>query len=142
MLLKPVKHYTELIKNARAAEEEGELEKAASFYEEAIRQHQLETVPYSRLMIIYRKLKQEKDELRVIDAGLKRFQDHYDDKPSKLLEGHPGAEKLSRALFRKVSGKEGTYYPEPIPGWIKRRENVQKKLDGKPARKTRKTAKK
>jgi hypothetical protein len=137
MALKPVKHYTELIRNARAAEESGELEKAASFYEDAIRQHPLETVPYSRLMIIYRKLKQDKDELRVIDAGLHRFQDHYDEKPSKLLGGHPGAEKLSRALFRKVSGKEGAYYPEPIPTWMKRRETVEKKLDRKPAGKKR-----
>src|SRR3982750_549838 len=100
MAIRSVKHYTELIRSAKAVEEEGELEKAASLYEDAIRQHPLETEPFNRLMIIYRKLKQPADEIRVIDAGLHLFQEHYDEKPSKLLGSNKTAEKLSKALFR------------------------------------------
>jgi len=39
------KHYTELIEQARMVEAEGELEKAASIYEEAISQDPMDEFP-------------------------------------------------------------------------------------------------
>jgi hypothetical protein len=67
------KHYTEYLKQARTFEEDGEPEKAASLYELAIKQAPFEELPYNRLMIIYRKLKQPREELRVINKALDVF---------------------------------------------------------------------
>jgi tetratricopeptide (TPR) repeat protein len=131
MGLKAVKPYKELINQATELENDGELEKAASAYEDALKQHSLEELPYTRLMIIYRKLKDYQAELRIINKGLKAFQDHYDKKEEKQLEKHPGLEKLSKAFMKSTTGKSNTsymYYPEPIPKWTLRKKTVEKKL--------------
>lgn len=131
MALSKVKHYSELIREGRRAETDDEPEKAASLYESALRQEPLEALPFNRLMIIYRKLGQPKDELRIIDKALELFQDHYDHKSDKLIGSNSKAAQLSRALARSVSGKNkdlSFYYPEPVPTWLKRRAVVEKKL--------------
>jgi len=61
--------------DGRAAEENGDLEGAAKLYEENIKSDHADPYAYERLMIIYRKLKKYKDELRVIDRGIKIFSD-------------------------------------------------------------------
>jgi tetratricopeptide (TPR) repeat protein len=127
-----IRHYTELISQARLHEEDGEIEKAATLYERAIRQEPFLEFPYNRLMIIYRKLKQPEDEARVIRKALQVFQDYYDRKPEKMKSTNPRAAKLSKALLKMVEGKKkinaGTNYPEPIPSWIRRMKVVEKKL--------------
>ena len=124
-------HYTEHIKQARAVEANGELEKAASIYEQAIKQEPFEELPYSRLMIIYRKLKQPKDELRVIKKALDVFQSHYDEK-AVHYSGRDKIGQLSKALLKSMSGSNRTasytQYPEPIPRWTLRKKAVEKKL--------------
>jgi tetratricopeptide (TPR) repeat protein len=126
------KHYTEYIEQARATEADGELEKAASLYEQAIQQEPFDQLPYNRLMIIYRKLKQPKDELRVIEKALDVFQSYYDEKAAHY-SGKDKIGQLSRALLKSVTGtsKKTSYtqYPEPIPKWTVRRKAVQKKIE-------------
>jgi len=113
------------------AEEEvkGNLQQAAKYYEAAIKDERPDEVPFNRLMVIYRKLKQYKDELRVINQGIRKFEDFYrkQSAPSK-------GKKLSQLsdAFMKSSGlkdRKGNnlYNPEPIGKWMKRREVVQKK---------------
>ena len=117
------------------AEEEatGNLQQAAKHYEQAIKDERPDEVPFNRLMVIYRKLKQPKDELRVIKQGIKKFEDFYkgQSKPSK-------AKKLSQLseAFMKSSGlkdKKGKnlYNPEPIGSWMKRLENLERKAKPK-----------
>jgi len=129
--MKPVKHYTELIEQAKNAEENSELQKAAVLYQQAIRQEPLEEFPYNRLMIIYRKFKQPKDEHKVIAKALEVFKNHYDRK----TEPYTGKDKLgqvSRALLKSLSGNEKklsyTTYPEPIPKWTIRKKTLEKKI--------------
>jgi tetratricopeptide (TPR) repeat protein len=126
------KHYTELIEEARNVEAEGELEKAASIYEQAIRQHPMDEFPYNRLMIIYRKFRQPKNEFRVINKALDVFTDYYD-KKLKPYTSNTKVGQLSKALLKSVTGsaKKTSYtsYPEPIPRWTLRKKVVEKKLD-------------
>jgi tetratricopeptide (TPR) repeat protein len=126
------KHYTELIEEARNVEADGELEKAASIYEQAIRQHPMDEFPYTRLMIIYRKLKQPKNELRVIKKGLEVYTAFYD-KKLKPYTSNTKVGQLSKALLKSVTGsaKKTSYtsYPEPIPRWTLRKKAVEKKLE-------------
>lgn len=126
------KHYTELIEEARNVEADGELEKAASIYEQAIRQHPMDEFPYNRLMIIYRKFKQPKNELRVIKKGLEVYTAFYD-KKLKPYTSNTKVGQLSKALLKSVTGsaKKTSYtsYPEPIPRWTLRKKAVEKKLE-------------
>jgi len=119
----------DILEKAQLAEQEGELEKAAELYEEEIKNGKADDVPFDRLMIIYRKLKMPKDELRVIKTGIKRFEDHY-----KSFQKSTGKKisELSNS-FMKSSGlkdKKGkpTYQPQPIARWVKRQHIVEKKM--------------
>lgn len=128
MPLQKVKHYTELFKQAKEYEAEGELEKAAEDYEQVVKQHPLEEFAYTRLMIIYRKLKQPKKELKIINKGIEAFKAHHDQK-LKAYSGNNAVGKLSRALLKSVSGKnlKTLDYPQPVPKWTKRKEALGKK---------------
>lgn len=131
MALRISKHYTEWIKEAGLAEEDGDLVKAIGFYEQAIRQHPMEEKPYARLMVLYRKSKDYSNELRVIKKALQLFQDFYDHRPEKILGRNTKAARISQELQRAVAGKKKAipFYPEPIPAWIRRKAVVEKKLD-------------
>jgi hypothetical protein len=121
-----------LIEEARNVEADGELEKAASIYEQAIRQHPMDEFPYTRLMIIYRKFKQPKNELSVINKALEVYTAFYD-KKLKPYTSNTKVGQLSKALLKSVTGsaKKTSYtsYPEPIPRWTLRKKAVEKKLE-------------
>lgn len=115
------------VKHAEQLEHEGNLIEAAKLYEHVIRSKPLDEHPYNRLMVLYRKLRQPKDELRVIKLGIDVFESKYIKKSrSKKLTD------LSTALMKSsgLANSKGklTVYPEPINKWMKRRELVEKKV--------------
>ncbi|MCE3282012.1 MAG: hypothetical protein K0Q66_749, partial [Chitinophagaceae bacterium] len=83
-----------------------------------------------RLMIIYRKLKQPKDELRVINFAIAVFEARYlkKSKSKKLNE-------LSAALMKSagLSNNKGKIlvYPEPLNKWHKRKELMERRKNKK-----------
>lgn len=117
----------EEVKHGEELEKEGRLEEAAKLYESAIRSKTGDEQPYHRLMIIYRKLKRPKDELRVIKYAIGVFQAMYLKKSSsrKLTS-------LSKALLKStgLANAKGklVYYPEPINKWQKRMELLEKRM--------------
>jgi hypothetical protein len=122
----------EAITKGREAEAEENPEEAAKFYEFAIKEKSLDEFPFDRLMIIYRKLKKYKDELRVIERGIKLFDEHYNKPSRKKSARHDQISTLSNA-FLKTAGlkdKKGNllYIPEPIARWQKRKAVVEKKI--------------
>lgn len=115
------------VKHAEQLELEGNLEEATKLYEQVIKSKPLDEHPYTRLMIIYRKLKQPKDELRIIKFAIGVFESKYIKKSrSKKLTDLSTAIMKSSGLANST-GKL-TVYPEPINKWMKRRELVEKKL--------------
>jgi hypothetical protein len=132
MALHVVKPYNELMQEAKEAEEKNELEKAAKFYERAIRTEPHEEQPYNRLMIIYRKLTWYEEELKIIKKGIASFEALYQKKSERLLGKNQSVARLSNALAKSLGQKgkktETLYYPEPIPKWMKRQKVVEKKL--------------
>jgi tetratricopeptide (TPR) repeat protein len=127
------KTYEELIDEAKEAELDKDLDKAAKIYERAIRQEPLEQFPYDRLMIVYRKQKQYEDELKVIEKGIKIFGDLYKKRTQKTLSKRKNAQRLSNQLIKSLGLKdkygEAIYQPEPIASWLKRKHVVEKKMD-------------
>jgi hypothetical protein len=83
-------------------------------------------------MIIYRKFKQPKNELRVIKKALEVYTAFYD-KKLKPYTSNTKVGQLSKALLKSVTGsaKKTSYtsYPEPIPRWTLRKKAVEKKLE-------------
>lgn len=114
----------------RQAETDKDLELAIKHYEESIKVGYADVFSFSRLMMIYRKLKKPKDELRVIKKGIKIFSEQHEGqfkgrKNKKVSE-------LSNAFMTKsgLKDKKGnyTYYPEPVNKWMKRKELVEEKI--------------
>lgn len=119
----------ELMFNANEAEK-SDSSSAVEMYNEVLEKDPLQTHAYDRLMIIYRKEKNYKKELSVINSGIKTFEKFYKTsagKPSKKIRDI--SEKLNKAFH--LIDKEGTplYNPEPIDRWEKRKEVVEKKIE-------------
>lgn len=114
---------------AKNYEEEDELAKAAMAYEKALKTRKREEKIYDRLMILYRKLKDPQNELRVVNAGINTFEQTYNRthrSPGKRISN------LSRALLKAtglVSKKgESLYQPQPLGRWKKRKLTILNKL--------------
>ena len=128
--MQAAQHYTEYIKQAKLAEEEGNIEEATALYEKAIKQKPLLEQPYNRLMVIYRKDKKYKEELRVITKAVDRFIKHYDKKKDSFKVPDKVA-RLSKALLKTIGegGKAlNSSYPQPVQKWLTRKNTVEKKL--------------
>jgi tetratricopeptide (TPR) repeat protein len=120
-----------IIDKAKDAEALDKIEEAADLYEQARKADPANEYPYERLMIIYRKLKKYKEELRVINEGIKFFESSQN-KSQQLFGKDKKIKELSNALMQRVGlqDKKGKnlYYPQPVAKWRKRKETVEKKL--------------
>lgn len=130
-----VKSYDELIKAAKKAEADQEEEKAVSFYERAIKAEPLSEISYNRLMILYRKLKNYKDELRIINKGIETFKEFHEERAQRVFGKDKKAVQISKSLAKSLGQKDRKgktlVYPEPIKKWMIRAETVEKKLNKK-----------
>jgi hypothetical protein len=92
-------------------------------------------LPYDRLMIYYRKQKEYKKELQLINRALKVFGDQIKRRGSQLFsaaKSRSTVKKLSEK-FSKLSGlmdKKGNpnFLPEPLARWTKRKQTVEQKI--------------
>ena len=119
-------------KTAMQAEREEDVNKAIRFYEQNIREDHADKFAFERLMIIYRKDKEYKNELRVIKRGIEVFQKKFKERVKHSLARRVSdkkLEQLSNAII-KISGqkKEELHFPDPVDKWLKRKEIVEKKL--------------
>jgi tetratricopeptide (TPR) repeat protein len=121
----------EIIESAKHAEAEGGLSEAARLYEEAIKQSPLNDFSYSRLMIIYRKLHQYRDELRVINTGIKSFEEDFLSK-KQAIAANKKITRISRAIMERMglvkTLNKQVLQIEPIAKWRKRRAVVARKV--------------
>ena len=125
------------IESGKIAESEEDINSAIRHYETALEYKYPDPVPYQRLMILYRKEKNYKEELRVIKAGLDAIINDINDRKQQNFSTRNlrKVRELSNAFMKsagsKNNKKEITYYPEPVPTWMKRKEMVEKKLKEK-----------
>ena len=122
------------LQQAAAAEKNDDLALAEKIYKKQIQLKAFNTAVYKRLMVIYRKQKRYKDELDIINKGLKHF-DEYRKKQSLQKRINTSIKKLSQRLNKSLGltnsrGKE-LYEPAPIPEWKKRKATVEKRLKKK-----------
>jgi hypothetical protein len=114
---------------ARYLERTEQPDKAAKLYEKLIKGHRFNEHNYNRLLMIYRKNKDFKNELRILDTGIKAFQEFY-------MPFATGKDRTVINLSKKLNvligltDRKGKSLAdrEPIAKWKKRKEVVLKKL--------------
>jgi len=112
----------------------GEAEKtdpslAIELYNQILKKDPLQIRAYDRLMMVYRKEKNYKKELSVINAGIKTFEIFYKKqlgKPSKKI--NEISSKLNKAFHLVDKKGNSLYAPEPIDRWEKRKGVVEKRM--------------
>ena len=119
-------------REAKKAEAVNDLEKAVQLYEKNAGEGYPDRQSFERLMIIYRRQRRYKDELKTIKTAISVFEQYLEDHLTQALAKRTDVAKLkrlSRALLKK-SGADTMQaaYPDPINKWIKRKEVVEKKL--------------
>lgn len=134
----PVKEkIEEAVTNQSAAEAEagGDMERAIRLYEKNIKRKIADSLPFQRLMVIYRKQKRYKDELRVINKGIEVFTGQVEKEQQRMMKRIKNKSQLKRlsTVFGKRTGlmnKKGNdlYLPAPVDRWLKRKETVENKL--------------
>jgi tetratricopeptide (TPR) repeat protein len=126
----------EAVNNQSGAEAEanGDIEEAVQLYERNIKSGIANSFPFDRLMVIYRKQKRYKDELRVINRGIEVFNNLLEKQQQHMLantKNKKQLQRLSEAFGKKtgLTGKKGNVYvPAPVSKWLKRKEVVNRKL--------------
>jgi hypothetical protein len=92
-------------------------------------------LPYDRLMIYYRKQKEYRKELQLINRALKVFGDQLKRHGSQLFSAAKSKAAVKNLSMKigKLSGlmdKKGNlkYLPEPLARWTKRKKTVEQKI--------------
>src|SRR5438309_4708473 len=98
MSLHEVKTIKETLADARAAEESQQYDTAAELYQQILKQDTLNQEAYNRLMIIYRKQKDKKKELSIINTAIKAYQKFYKSKKHTNKSITEISNKLNKAF--------------------------------------------
>jgi hypothetical protein len=113
---------------AQYLEKNEQLEEAAVYYEKYLKTQPRDTLPYNRLMIIFRKLKDVKNELRIIDLGIQSFTALY---TPTAAGKNSNVVKLSKQLniLTGLTDKKGNSLHDagPIGKWKTRKALILKK---------------
>jgi hypothetical protein len=108
--------------------EKDDKEKAIVEYKKILSTYPLTEEAYDRIMILFRQLKQSKEELYWIDRAIRTFEKSFK-QPGEHLKGKVAT--LSRSLLRTTGlvDKKGKslYLPAPISRWQKRKELLVKR---------------
>ena len=118
----------ETIKEALRAEEKEDVALAIKDYEEAIQKDPLAEKAYDRLMILYRKDKNYKKELQLINSGIKAFETFYRSRKTGSKKIAEISKKLNRSFGFTDKKGNAVYDPEPISRWKKRKITVEKRI--------------
>jgi len=116
------------IEEAQEAEEKKDVALAIKDYEEAIAKDPLSEKAYDRLMILYRKEKDYKSELKLINAGIKAFESFYRSRKSGSKKIAEISKKLNKSFGFTDKKGNALYDPEPIARWKKRKVTVEKRV--------------
>ncbi|WP_207514309.1 hypothetical protein [Longitalea luteola] len=104
-------------------------------YEQQTQKGITDPFPYDRLMIHYRKQKEYKKELQLINQALKVFSDQLQKQTTRIFAAAKSKTTSKRLMekFGKSVGlldKKGNLktLPEPLARWTKRKQTVQQKI--------------
>jgi hypothetical protein len=119
----------EMLRQASEAESNNDFTSAKGLYRRVLAVDPLNMYAYDRLMILFRKLKKYREELKMINEGIKSYQQFYQESRTGSKKISELSRKLNRSFGLADSRGNSLYEPEPIARWKKRKTNLQKKLN-------------
>ncbi len=130
--MKTIKGKRQLLAEGQQLELEGRPEEAAASYQRVADDDPENQQAINRLLLIYRRLKEYKKELAVIDATLNAVAQRDKLAQQKWVAAHPGAAKLGKDVLKKLGGQSVTAYgTDPLVEKLLRRKTiVEKKIHG------------
>jgi hypothetical protein len=123
------KPFSAWLKETKKLEQE-DIEHAAIEYEKMVRVYPLKEEGYDRLMIVYRKTKNYKREISIINKALKTFENRFE-KPSRQLKGKKMI-SLSKSILKSMglADEKGNpkYEQQPMARWNKRKQLIESRM--------------
>ena len=107
-------------------------EAAIAAYKEMLKKDYNKELAYHRLMILFRKTGQPEKELAIITTAINDFRKIFSKRrvaASKTIVTI--SKKLTKSLGLLDKKGEAIYYPQPVQGWIKRKELILRRMKNK-----------
>jgi len=124
--------YKALMEQGAEAEQNEDIDSAVELYQQAIKQSPSNEAPYQRLMILYRKAKEYKKELAVINDGIRFFKQQFEHKHKQSPVISSKVARVSKTLAKSLglTDKKGNavHTPEPVLKWERRKQLLLKKM--------------
>lgn len=129
------KSFRDRVAKARQLEQDGQFTEAAGIYQQLFDADPRNQEVLDRLLVIYRKQKEYRKELKVIDAAIAAFEQQEKAFRDKWLKAHPKAASAGRSILRQLERGGGEAYAQGedpvVSRWRKRRALVEKRITGK-----------
>lgn len=117
---------------ATELEKGGDLPAAAKIFLQALGKTPGNYLAYDRLMVIYRKQKEAKKELEIIDRAIKDFEESYLTRQNNWIDQNKAAAELTRELAISLGVMDKRGLPvasDPVlQKWLKRRELLVERM--------------
>jgi uncharacterized protein YciI len=130
---------------ARQMEKDGRLDDAATIYQKIFNSDPSGQQVIGRLLIIYRKLKDYRKELSVLDDAIAAFRLRQKGVREKWIQSHPDAASAGRSMLRQLekagSVAVGLGEDPVVERWMKRKDLVTGRVMGKKGKGRKETAK-
>lgn len=122
----------ELHRLAKQAEQDSDVKQAIDYYQRSLKLDPMDDVAYHRLMVLYRREKEYRKELTVIDAAIKAHLDDSQRSRREWLNQNKKQARLAKQLMTSLGlldqkGKE-TLESSQVSTWKKRREVVTSRI--------------
>jgi hypothetical protein len=99
-----------------------------AYYQNIIKKNPYGQKAYERLMVLYRRQKDYKKELHIINTAIKFFENLYARPASKAKKVNTISNQLNKVMGLVDKKGKPLYEQEPLSTWKKRRETVLKKI--------------
>jgi tetratricopeptide (TPR) repeat protein len=119
---------TEWLTIAKEKETAKQWDEAIDAYRHIIKEHPKKEFAYQRLMILYRKKKEFKKELEVIETALDNFQYMLGSQSSENKKVSLLSKKLMKSTGLMDNKNGPAFLPEPLHKWTTRRTALKKLL--------------
>jgi len=129
--MKALRNISGLLAEAGELENAGKPEEAAAVYQRVVDADPANQAAVGRLLVIYRRRKEYKKELAVIEGALAVYGARDKAKQEEWVSAHPGAAKVGKAFLKTMGGS--AFDGDPMVGrLVKRKEFVEKRLGKRP----------
>src|SRR5882762_8022118 len=126
---------------AHELEKAGRLSDAAAIYQKLFNSDPTSEQVIGRLLVMYRKLKDYRKELSVLNDAIAAYQKRQKAAREKWIQSHPKAASAGRSMLRQLektgNAVIGLGENHAVERWMKRKQLVTSRITGKKTKETR-----